>query len=455
MHLVNLTTAGIKRIIALTFSLFIYALSFAQDNSPYSRYGIGDVLPAQNMVNRSMGGISAGYGGGYYFDQYGKPKNPYSFSLNFVNPASLGMVQKTILDIGGEVDRRTLKSNTSPDKYTSTNTVISYLQFGVPITTKKMEAKDISWGVSFGIRPATRINYKIEDNKRLNPIDSLSTTYEGSGGLNQVSLSTGVRIKNFSFGVTGGYSFGSKDYSTRLAFINDSVLYYKSNTESKTNFNGGFINLGLLYDIKFKSSVLRLGAYANLQQKLKAKGSMINETFAYDGNGNVVTIDTVDYQSGKNGTIVYPATYSFGFTRIAKNWLYGADFEMTGWDNYSFFGTKDLVKNTWKLKGGVQYYPLKEASDARKYGRLIQYRAGAYFGPELFNIDNNKRSEFGITFGAGLPLTTQRYDFALLNTGVEFGSRGSKQSKSVRESVIRFNIGVSMNATWFQKRKYD
>lgn len=454
MHLVNLTTAGIKRIVALTSALFIYSLTIAQENSPYSRYGMGDVVPSQNMANRSMGGISAGYGG-FTVKQY--LEYAEIFSLNFVNPASMGFVRKATLDIGGEVDRRTLKSNISPEKHTSTNTVISYLQFGFPITPKKWLAKGRSWGVSFGIRPVTRINYKIEDNKRLTLIgtltDSLSTTYEGTGGINLASVSTGIRLKNFSFGITGGYSFGSKDYSTRLSFVNDTVIYYKSNTETKATFSGAFFSAGMMYDIPTKSGILRLGAYANLQQKLAAKESIINETIAYDGSGGILTIDTIDFRPEEKGRIIYPATYAVGFTHVGTSWLFGADVEMTGWNNYRYYGTKDVVKTNWKVRGGVQYFPQKNTA-SRSFGKLVQYRAGAYYGPDVVKIDENKRSEFGLTFGAGLPLGLQR-DFALLNAGVEFGTRGNKQSKSMRESVMRFTIGVSMNATWFQKRKYD
>ena len=32
----------------------------AQDNSPYSRYGLGDLVPNTNINTRAMGGISAG-----------------------------------------------------------------------------------------------------------------------------------------------------------------------------------------------------------------------------------------------------------------------------------------------------------------------------------------------------------------------------------------------------------
>ncbi|MEJ7626711.1 MAG: hypothetical protein WKF35_07610 [Ferruginibacter sp.] len=451
MHLVKLTTAGIKNIFTLTIALSTYTFTIAQDNSPYSRYGLGDVLSTQNMVNRSMGGISAGYGAGYNSN----PDKPTAFSLNFVNPASLGMVRNTILDLGGEVNRRTLKSNISPARFTSTNTVVSYLQFGVPIGTKKMEAKNRTWGASLGIRPVTRTNYKIEDNNRLSGVDSTSTTYEGSGGINQVSLSTGIRINNFSVGITGGYMFGSRDLSTRLSFINDSVFYYRSNIESKSTFGGGFLTAGMLYDIKTRSGILRLGAYANLQSKLKARQSIINETFTFNGEGEVISIDTVNFQPEISGDIIYPATYAIGFTHIAKRWLVGADVEMANWDNYRFYDTKDLVRSTYKIKAGVQYVPLRDAG-SRRYLNLIQYRAGAFLGPDMVKIESNKRSEYGFTFGAGLPLTTQRFDnLAILNAGVEFASRGNKQSKSLRENVMRFTLGFSLNAVWFQKRKYD
>ncbi|MEO6932796.1 MAG: hypothetical protein ABI151_14275, partial [Chitinophagaceae bacterium] len=201
MRLVNLTTAGFKRIIWISFALFIYSFASAQDNSPYSRYGLGDMVPNQYVVSRGMGGVATGYSDA----GYGKiPK--YDLSINFKNPASLGSLSNsgpfsnTIFDVGGEIDVRTLKSTSIPSKYTSTNTLISYLQIAFPISTSKMERRGINWGLSFGLRPLTRIAYKIEKNERLAGIDSLNTLYEGSGGLNQVNVSTGFKVKHLSLG---------------------------------------------------------------------------------------------------------------------------------------------------------------------------------------------------------------------------------------------------------------
>jgi hypothetical protein len=400
------------------------------------------------MVNRSMGGIAAGYSGSIY-----------NYSLNFVNPASFGYIPRATFDLGGEISRRTIKSNLSPEKYTATNTSISYLQFGVPIGSNKRAADGYFWGLSFGLRPATRINYKIIDAMRDPLIDSIGTLYEGSGGVNQASLSTAVKLKNFSVGITGGYSFGSKDYSTRRTIVNDTVAYTRSNEASNATFGGVFGTIGAQYDIKLKKGLLRLGAYGTLQHNLNAKRSSIVETFIYDGSGEPFTIDTVVYEPELKGTIVYPATYGVGFTYNNANWVFGADFETTTWSNYRFYGQNDAMQNSWRIKAGAEFYPLKDAADARKYAKIIRYRGGFYYGPDAIKVDKT-RNEFGLTFGAGFPLASvsnmvNRGEFGMLNAGIEVSGRGNKESKSVREGIMRFTVGISMSARWFQKRKYD
>ncbi len=447
MHLAKSTTAGLKRTFAIISALFISSLANAQENSPYSRYGMGDVVPNQNIVNRGMGGVAAGY-------------SDFQ-SINFINPASLANLRSTVFDLGADIDIRNLKSNTSPAKFKSVNTLISYLQLGFPVASEKMTKRETFWGISFGLRPVTRINYKIESNSRLNNIDSLNTLYEGSGGVTQANISTGIKIKNFSFGLSTGYTFGSKDYSTQLNFINDSVIYYKSNTATKTRFGGAFLNVGIQYDIITKNkNLLRLGAYTNLQQNLSAKRDNINETIVYDGNGGFSNIDTVNFSKDVAGKVKLPATYGVGFTYADKHLLFGADVEMTTWDAYRYYNQKDAVQNSYTFKAGAQYYPAKDNTLASKYWSFVKYRAGLYYGNDYVKLDDKKRPNFGVTFGAGLPLTSLRQinyyrEIVVLNAGVEIGTRGNKQSQSLRENVMRFSIGVSMNARWFQKDKYN
>src|SRR5688572_22582544 len=84
----------------------------AQENSPYSRYGVGDILPSQNIVNRSMGGLAI-------------PYRDFQ-SVNFVNPASLAWLKVTTLDIGVEYSSRTLHEADPPQKFKSAYLIPTY-----------------------------------------------------------------------------------------------------------------------------------------------------------------------------------------------------------------------------------------------------------------------------------------------------------------------------------------
>jgi hypothetical protein len=460
MRLVKSTTADIMRWTGLIFLLLISIASTAQENSPYSRYGIGDIIPNQNVINRGMGGIAAGLS-----DRQG---------INSTNPATYGNFSaylpgsgsvrflNTIFEIGAEADIRVLKSSNPAKKFTNTDALFSYLQIGFPLASKKLEKKGINWGGVIGIKPISRINYSIEKRQRTT-IDSLFTQYQGSGGLNQFFVGTGVRIKNFNIGFNTGYMFGNKDYNTRLTFINDTVDYYRSNSATKTNYGGMFFNAGVQYQIELKkkdktknSDILTLGAYGSLKQKLKANQDVIRETFVYDANSNDrFRIDSVYEKNGIKGTLVYPSSFGAGLTwaQGAGNWLVGADFETTKWSEYSFYNQADLVQDSWTIRAGAQYLPYKGGNAS--YFKTVKYRAGFNYSPGYLKL-GNKLAEYAATVGAGFPLTGRRIinEYVILNTALEVGARGN-QNNSFRENTTRFSIGLSMNARWFEKRKYD
>lgn len=450
MHSVKLTTAKFLSILFIICGL--HSGANAQENSPYSRYGLGDLTPNHNIFTRGMGGISAA-------------TNDLN-AINFTNPASLSSVYFTIFDVGAEADFRTLKSANPANKFTSANSYFSYLQVAFPLTTPKMVKKNMQWGMSFGLRPVSKINYKIEKSERLSNIDSLHTLYEGSGGVNQAFVGTGLKIKNFSIGINAGYMFGSKDYSTILTFINDTTFYYTSNSESKTTFGSFFINGGLQYDLvlardskdpRVITKSLRLGLYGNMQQNIKASTDNIRETIFYDQNGAFLRIDSVYEAKDVKGNIKYPATGGLGFSYIEKNWMVGADFEYGNWNNYRYYGQADAVKNNWMIRAGAQYDPRGITRPVKKYFNFVKYRAGLYYGSDYISTNKN-RPEYGFTIGTGMPLTSVKHrnnygDYVVLNTALEIGNRGNKQT-NLRENIVRVSIGISMNASWFQKRKY-
>jgi hypothetical protein len=451
MHSVKLTIAKFLSVLFVACGLQLGAN--AQENSPYSRYGLGDLTPNRNIFTRGMGGIAAGVS-----------NNVYRFetqSLNFTNPASLANIYNTVFDVGIEADFRTLKSSVPAKKFSSANSYFSYLQLGFPLTTPKMRKKEITWAMSFGLRPVTKINYKIEKNERLTDIDSLNTLYEGSGGVNQAFIGTGLRIKNFSIGINAGYMFGSKDYSTKLTFINDTTFYYLSNSETKTTFGGLFVSGGMQYELTLKHDkgkmpkMLRFGLYGNLAQNLRASRDIIRETIFYDPNGGYYRLDSVYEDKNVKGKIKFPAMVGLGFTYQDANWMYGADVEYGNWSSYRYYGQTDAVKNSWMIRAGAEYLPAKENVPEKRFLRKSRYRAGLYYGSDYISINKN-RPEYGFTIGTGMPLTrSNNYTGdVVLNTAIEIGNRGNKQT-NLRENIVRVSVGISMNARWFIKPKYN
>ncbi len=449
MHSLN-STMGRFKLPFLFFLTFISLAASAQLNSPLSRYGLGDIVPQQHVISRAMGGTAIGY-----YDRQ---------SINLTNPAALSNLLYTVFDFGTEVNSLTLKSNEGASKYTSKNLNISYLQFGFPLYSGKLKKKDpvnnVQWAGSFGLRPVTRINYKIIDGKRLTGVDSLYNLFEGSGGLSQATLSTALRVKDFSFGLTTGYAFGNKDFRTEVGFVSDTVPYYRSSTENQSNFGGLFLNLGAQYEIKLDSSRrLNLGAYSNFKRNLNGNRTLLVRTIDQDINGNTVGVDTISNLNNVSGKVVLPATYGVGFAYRDSGILIGLDYTMYNYNNYQYFGAKDIgVQNGWTTSVGFQYSPSAFARRSTNYFRYVDYRAGVRYGKNYVNIGSD--NEFGVSVGAALPLTNSLFqinsrEYVTLNTALEYNIRGSKNAGSIRENTFKISFGVTMSSLWFRKYKYQ
>jgi len=289
---------------------------YAQENSPYSRYGLGDIAPSTNIVNRGMGGLSAAYA------------DP--LSVNFTNPASYSQFlsyieEKTgkavsgrvLFDVGINYTSHTLREGNSPQKSTSSDILFSYLQVGIPV--KK------NWGLNFGLRQVTKIYYKINHFERLyDPvtglnIDSAVTNYNGDGGAFLGSLGTGFAIRNLSIGFNFGYLFGKKQFGTKRVFANDSVAYNPLNYNNQASFGDIYANAGIQYKINVSQKLLlRLGAYGNLKHNINAEDDILRQTYVSTPAGDV-QLDSVYAEKGVKGKIVYPSGYGLGL--MLKAWL--------------------------------------------------------------------------------------------------------------------------------------
>lgn len=377
-------------------------------------------------------------------------------SLNTLNPASYGSLIYTNLDVGIEYNGNNLKSKDPVGNFKSNYGIISSINIGIPLlsTNKKAFKNKTSWTLAFGLKPITRISYKTTATT-YNGIDSITSLYEGSGGINEAYVGMGLKVKNFSVGFNTGYLFGEKDYSTRLFFKNDTVSYFNANYENKTRFGGLFLSAGMQYEFPIKGGTLHIGAYGNLKSQYNGTHDETIETFSYGNDGQTNRIDSVRELNNEKGKVTLPATYGFGFALEKDHFLFGADFETTQWDAYRFFGKKDFVQNSWIARAGIQYNPVATVSSG--YFNFVKYRAGFSVGKDYINVDNNL-PVYGFSLGGGFPLKVKHSYFdkqySVMNITFEYGTRGSKNN-NITESIFKVSVGFSLSDIWFLRQKYQ
>ena len=327
----------------------------------------------------------------------------------------------------------------------------------------------VAGDLSFGLRPITRISYDIVQGGRvldaitgLPTADSTTTFNAGDGGTYLASVGTGFRIKDFSFGINGGYMFGKKDFSSRKAIINDTVAYNAGNFQTKTSYGNLYFNVGAQYQIKLDSvTYMTLGAFGNLKQKLNASQDVIRETYYFDPNSGYIRIDSVYEKTGVKGKIQYPASYTAGITfqRSPTNkkggWLFGVDFNQTNWSDYRIYGKTDSVQNKWELRAGGELRPSLDAARKSYFGN-VAYRAGFFIGPDYIQV-KKKLPTFGATVGLGLPLRNfnrLNNQITMINLAFEYIKRGNNDNL-LKENMFRFSVGFCLSDLWFAKKKYE
>lgn len=439
--------------------------AFSQDNSPYTRYGLGDIVPSTNINSRSMGGIAAGY-------------NDF-LSINFNNPASYGSFQvareltskkmqygRAILDVGINLENRTLREPNNIGKFTASNFLFSHVQVGVPLRS--------NWGLSFGLRPVTRVSYKVISREKLidpntgQSIDTAQTLNTGDGGAYLASIGIGHKINlgtysAISLGVNGGYLFGKKDISSRRSIFNDSLEYNSGNFQTKTSYGNLFANAGFQFLTRIKKDLyLTVGAYGNWKQELNARQDIIRETYFFDENSGNVRLDSVSVKNDVKGKITYPSNYTAGFVlekevNLSENkggWLVGVDFSQNKWSEYRFFGQADpTVQDKWELRVGGQLRPVPKTN----YFSNVAYRAGFFIGEDYVKVQN-KLPLLGFTLGAGLPIRNYNRQVigqaTIINLGLEFIKRGNNDNL-LKENLFRLSVGFSLSDFWFVRKKYE
>ena len=178
-----------KLIFLLTVSLFAMTLHAENGmNSPYTRYGFGQLSAMETGANKGMGGTGIGV------------RN--SSQINMLNPASYAAVDTLtfLFDVGMSLHNTNFAEGNV--KMNARNTTFDYLAMQYRLTPQL--------GMTIGMTPFSNIGYNFSNTQIIRDDEDgqVTTTnrYYGDGGLRQVTVGLGWSpFEGLSVGTTFSY----------------------------------------------------------------------------------------------------------------------------------------------------------------------------------------------------------------------------------------------------------
>lgn len=444
----------------LLFVLSLTGIAYAQySSSPFSTQGIGE-----------PGGLEDPQFGGY-----GSSRTAVmdSGTVNLYNPSSYVFLSKgqPLFSVG----LSSRFSRYSSDGLSSDGRVVGLNQIAmvVPVSNRI--------GFAIGLQPFSRRGYEIIQKEQVEA-DTFRYTYLGSGSTQQVLGGLSFKVLDFQrhklvLGANYSFLFGSVTSERRSELIDNDPEGSGGVDQEDYRVHSGYYSLGMNYTANLDfdgNSQLRVGAVYTPQQNITANRDY--HLFYASDVTDKRTYSILDSIENDKGTIIYPATTSLGFSynfrpkadinykrkSVYQVTVFG-DFTSTNWKAYrASFSNEQPVNpmvNSQRFSLGVQFVPNVNDYDKKagnNYFSRIRYRTGTYFGTMPYMENGTQLSEYGITAGLGLPISSQQSNSSF-NFSFLYGNRGA--GGGLQEQFISFNIGVIIAPAkyerWFRKAKLD
>ena len=409
------------------------AMAQSGSNSPYTRYGFGQLSDQSFGNSKAMGGIAYGLRNGLH--------------INVANPASYSAVDSLtfLFDAGLSLQNTNFKENGI--KTNAKNSTVDYIAMQFRLW-KRM-------GMTAGFLPYSIVGYNMSKTATVsNSEDQYGNTttqlmsYSGDGGLQQVFVGLGYKVfDNLSIGANFSYLYGEITHTSKLTFSNANA--YSSVRADKLEINDYKVDLGLQYTQKFgKKHTVNLGAVYTFGHDLNSTGYNFKETYLSNSSYPMTqTVDTI-----KNAFSL-PQTLGFGITYVYNNRLtVGLDYTLQKWEDTKFFNENGKFQDRTKIAFGAEYLP---NAVGRNYLKRIRYRAGAYYSDPYTKVDGKEGArEYGVSFGFGLPLEVFQ-GRSILNISGQYAKVSPKVKGMLEENYLRINIGLTFNDRWFMKWKVE
>jgi len=430
----------------ILLSVHINAQSGA--NSPFSRFGIGDLNEPNPIHLRSMGGLSASFTDIYH--------------TNTKNPAALAFQKVVAFDLGLNFKYASLEDPQEKTGIYSGN--LEYLSFTLPLFNSyndllEVKPKQHWFATNFTIAQVSKVSYEVIQTDVLPEIGEVARTFAGNGGTFKAQWGNAFKYKNMSVGLNMGYMFGQLTNERNLVF-QDIVNSYDNSFVNEYSLRGFTYNFGAIYQhilnkqqmadkVSTPVKYINIGFFGNSTTSFSTESNISNSSFLI--LGNTISQDSIVSITEAEGSGTMPSEFGIGATYyVGSKLALGVNYSIKNWSKYRNDARPEELSNTYKLTFGGFYRPNIRSF---QYKDRMYYRFGVFYGQDPRTINSNNLNNYGITLGTGLPLVNQR-KISHLNFGLTMGRRGN--TEVLRETYISLGVGLTFNDDeWFVKRKYN
>jgi hypothetical protein len=440
---INYTAA----VLALLFGTAAKAQVTTQ--SPYSKFGLGNVKPLVLPQFRAMGGVSTAI-----FSPTG-----YS-NINMQNPASYAGITLTTADIGASGTIMNLKKDDVSER--SFNGSLNHVTLAFPVSRGS--------ALSVGVLPYTELGYEFKNRATLGSAagsspEQIDYLYSGEGGLNKAYLGYGFQIgDHFRLGANAEYIFGNllQTGSSELVKQTDELgnpNVVNARVQSKNSIGGVAFSYGTQYNIPFNSKTsFTIGYSGTAGSSINSKRSIVASQYTKNPTTGDETpyLDQLSNTEGSSLKMKMPMTHNFGVSLQKYNvWVIGADYRRGKWSDLSIGDVNQQLQDTYGFSAGGQITP--DITSIGSYWNRVDYRVGFSYDKTYVQLNDQDIKQSAISFGFGFPLVPSpaRRSFYKINFTTEIGKRGALTNSLIQENFINFHLGFTLNDRWFQRFKFD
>jgi len=419
--------------------------------SPYSRFGLGELQSQCFAAQNAMGQVGQGL--------------RTSAGANPLNPASYSAFMYTSYE-GGLLVNSTTQSNSVFSQKVN-NASMAYMSLGVPISLKH------KIGAVAGLMPYSTGSYVLDDTvQKLNNTISVRDYVNGQGNFNRAFMGVGKDFFNkISAGVNFNYIWGSYRNTVASFYPQDSG-YFSPAIINSGSVGSIMIDGGLQFhhtfrirhikenDTTYKRYYFVLGTSGNLPSKLYGTQSYLYGNTVFTGDPKQIGFwDTIAYHTDQKGYITIPMQYKMGlcFGRADK-WNLYIDYEQSQWKNFENFGRKEPLADRTKMAIGFSWMPDRMANLKKQYLKRIEYRLGVREEKLYYLVNNKQIEELAFSGGVSLPVlipkgSARPEESARLHLSFDYTQRGTTSDKLVLENIWHIYFGVTFTDKWFTQRK--